>query len=47
MMGTSPRHAEAAYAVVVEKVDDEAKHNSAVQGEWELDADATEQLRDA
>jgi acetone carboxylase alpha subunit len=40
-----PRHAEDAYAVVVEKVNDEAKHNSAVQGEWELDEDATERLR--
>src|SRR6056297_1315604 len=41
-----PRHAEDAYGVIVEKVDDEARHNSAVQGEWELDADATEQLRE-
>ncbi|WP_181692771.1 hydantoinase B/oxoprolinase family protein [Natronomonas sp. LN261] len=40
-----PRHAKDAYAVVVEKVDDEAKHNSAVQGEWELDEAATERLR--
>ncbi|MFD1564534.1 hydantoinase B/oxoprolinase family protein [Haloarchaeobius amylolyticus] len=40
-----PRHAEDAYGVVVEKVDDEARHNSAVQGEWELDAEATEARR--
>ncbi|WP_249361494.1 hydantoinase B/oxoprolinase family protein [Haloterrigena sp. H1] len=41
-----PRHAKDAYAVVVNKVDDEAKHNSAVQGEWELDEEATEELRE-
>jgi len=41
-----PRHAEDAYAVVVNKINDEAKHNSAVQGEWELDEEATEQLRE-
>ena len=41
-----PRHAEDAYAVVVEKVNDEAKHNSAVQGEWKLDREATEELRE-
>ena len=35
-----------AHAAVVEKVDDEAKHNSAVQGEWELDEAATEELRE-
>ncbi len=40
-----PRHAEDAYAVVVNQVDTEAKHNSAVQGEWELDEEATEKLR--
>jgi len=40
-----PRHAEDAYAVVVEKVNEEAKHNSAVQGEWELDENATKRLR--
>ena len=40
-----PRHAEDAYAVVVDKVNDEAKHNSAVQGEWEIDKEATERLR--
>jgi acetone carboxylase alpha subunit len=41
-----PRHAEDAYGVVVEKVEVGAKHNSAVQGEWELDEDATERLRE-
>ena len=41
-----PRHAEKAYAVATEKVDDEAKHNSAVQGEWEVDEETTEQLRE-
>ena len=41
-----PRHAKDAYAVVVEKIDDEARHNSAVQGEWELDEEATEELRE-
>ena len=41
-----PRHARDAYAVVVDKVNDEAKHNSAVQGEWELDKEATEELRE-
>ncbi|WIV68021.1 hydantoinase B/oxoprolinase family protein [Natrialbaceae archaeon AArc-T1-2] len=41
-----PRHAKDAYAVVVENVDDEAQHNSAVQGEWELDEEATERLRE-
>jgi acetone carboxylase alpha subunit len=41
-----PRHAKAAYAVVVEKVSDGAKHNSAVEGEWEIDEDATEALRE-
>jgi acetone carboxylase alpha subunit len=40
-----PRHAEDAYAVVVTKIDDEAKHNAAVQGEFELDEEATERLR--
>ena len=40
-----PRHAEDSYGVVVEKVDDEAQHNSAVQGEWELDEEATETRR--
>ena len=41
-----PRHAKQAYAVVVEKVDDGPKHNSAVQGEWELDREATRKLRE-
>jgi acetone carboxylase alpha subunit len=41
-----PRHAKQAYAVVVEKVDDGPKHNSAVQGEWELDREATRELRE-
>ena len=41
-----PRHAKDAYAVVVTKVDDEAKHNSAVQGEWAVDEEATEELRE-
>jgi acetone carboxylase alpha subunit len=41
-----PRHAKQAYAVVVEKVDDGPKHNSAVQGEWELDREATQKLRE-
>jgi acetone carboxylase alpha subunit len=40
-----PRHAEDAYAVVVTKIDDEAQHNSAVQGEFELDEEATEKRR--
>ena len=40
-----PRHAEDAYGVVVNQVDDEAKHNSAVQGEFELDRGATEECR--
>jgi acetone carboxylase alpha subunit len=40
-----PRHAEDAYAVVVEKIDDGARHNSAVQGEWDVDEEATEELR--
>ncbi|WP_245681205.1 hydantoinase B/oxoprolinase family protein [Halorientalis regularis] len=40
-----PRHAADAYGVVVEKVDDNAKHNSAVEGEWEIDDEATEQRR--
>ena len=41
-----PRHAKQAYAVVVDKVDDGPKHNSAVQGEWELDREATRELRE-
>ncbi|WP_302081047.1 hydantoinase B/oxoprolinase family protein [Salinibaculum rarum] len=41
-----PRHAKDAYAVVVEKIDHDAKHNSAVQGEWVLDEKATEKLRE-
>ena len=41
-----PRHAKQAYAVVVEKVDDGPKHNSAVQGEWELDREATRERRE-
>ncbi len=41
-----PRHAKQAYAVVVDKVDDGPKHNSAVQGEWELDLEATRELRE-
>jgi acetone carboxylase alpha subunit len=40
-----PRHAKDAYGVVVEKVNEEAKHNSAVQGEWKIDENATERLR--
>jgi len=31
--------------VVVEKVDDDAQHNSATKGEWEVDAAATEKRR--
>jgi acetone carboxylase alpha subunit len=41
-----PRHAKQAYAVVVDKVDDGPKHNSAVHGEWELDREATRKLRE-
>jgi acetone carboxylase alpha subunit len=40
-----PRHAEDAYGVVVNQVDNEAKHNSAVQGEFKLDKEATEECR--
>ena len=40
-----PRHAKDAYAVAVDQVGTEAKHNSAVQGNWELDEEQTEKLR--
>jgi acetone carboxylase alpha subunit len=41
-----PRHAEDAYGVVVERVGDDAQHNSAVDGEFEIDEAATESLRE-
>jgi len=40
-----PRHAEDAYGVIVRKLNDDAQHNSAVSGEFEVDTDATEKRR--
>ena len=41
-----PRHAEDVYAVAVEQVTEDAKHNSAVEGEYEIDEEATRELRE-
>jgi acetone carboxylase alpha subunit len=41
-----PRHAEDAYGVVVEQVGEDAKHNSAIEGEFAVDEAATAELRE-
>lgn len=41
-----PRYAQKAFGVVVTKIDEDAKHNSAARGEWEVDDKATEQRRE-